>query len=161
MGDVKRRHQTFSTPFLTLLQRIMMDAQNVHIAIRKKNKQECKITVSRHLTLTIWILKVYSILVILSSHSECRKRMGFLRIIHPTHPPYPPWSRMNCPPEMPASLLVTIERSPVADVEWTPSCSLLQLDGLSASQYGSSLKVESGNTNKGVCTASKRSYKSK
>lgn len=36
----------------------------------------------------------------------------------------------------------------MANVEWTPSCSLLQLDEINASQYGSLLKVESGNTSR-------------
>ena len=38
----------------------------------------------------------------------------------------------------------------MANAEWTPNRSLLQLDEINASEYGSSLKVESGNTSRGV-----------
>lgn len=62
--NVKERQQTFSAPVMALLQCIMMDAQKVHIAVDKSIKQECKLVVSRQLTVTNCMLKVYSILVI-------------------------------------------------------------------------------------------------
>lgn len=122
-----------------------MDAQKVPIA--QKNQpamyDNCEQT-SNHLTIRSILCPSH----LESPHSECRERMSFLRIIRPTRPPCPPWSRMNCPLETAASLLLPAGRSQVANAEQTPSYSLLQLDEINASQYGSLLKVESGNTSR-------------
>lgn len=73
-----------------------------------------------------------------------------MRIIQPTHPPYPPCSRRNCPLEAPASLFVAAETAQVVGAEWTPNWSLLQLWGVDARCSDSSFKAEGGNTSKEI-----------